>query len=84
MSSGSPILLKIVSENRFSGKTYFIQFVPDLVGVAALLGAEEVDVESHDVGGDGLRDVGHVFRTGTLISGSCRSSCFMQCVKFRV
>ena len=23
MSSGSPILLKIVSENRFSGKTYF-------------------------------------------------------------
>ena len=28
MSSGSPILLKIVSENRFSGKTYFIQLVP--------------------------------------------------------
>ena len=27
-SSGSPILLKIVSENRFSGKTYFIQLVP--------------------------------------------------------
>ena len=27
-SSGSPILLKIVSENRFSGKTYFIQLPP--------------------------------------------------------
>ena len=25
---GSPILLNIVSENRFSGKTYFIQLVP--------------------------------------------------------
>ena len=28
-SSGSPILLKIVSENRFSGKTYFIQLPPE-------------------------------------------------------
>ena len=27
-SSGSPILLKIVSENRFSGKTYFYTIAP--------------------------------------------------------
>ena len=27
------ILLKIVSENQFSGKTYFIQFIPALLGV---------------------------------------------------
>ena len=32
-SWGSPILLKTVSENRFSGKTYFIQLVPDGAGV---------------------------------------------------
>ena len=30
-SWGSPILLKIVSENRFSGKTYFIQLVPGML-----------------------------------------------------
>ena len=29
--SGSPILLKIVSENRFSGKTYFMKLVPGAV-----------------------------------------------------
>ena len=28
-SVGSPILLKIVSENPFSGKTYFIQLPPE-------------------------------------------------------
>ena len=27
--SGSPFLLKIVSESQFSGKTYFIQLPPD-------------------------------------------------------
>ena len=32
---GSPILLKIVSENRFSGKTYFIQLVPGRDAVLA-------------------------------------------------
>ena len=42
-SSGSPILLEIVSENRFSGKTYFIQLVPGVVqeGLAAVDGARQ-------------------------------------------
>ena len=34
-SLGSPILLKMVSENRFSGKTYFIQLVPGMKGGGA-------------------------------------------------
>ena len=33
MSSGSPILLKIVSENRFSGKTYFYTIASRLLNV---------------------------------------------------
>ena len=37
MSSGNHILLKIVSENRFSGKTYFYTIHPCLTIVLLLL-----------------------------------------------
>ena len=50
MSSGSPILLKIVSENQLSEKTFFIQLPP-------ARGVQEVGAGV----GDG-RQVGHVGR----------------------
>ena len=64
MSSRSPIVLIIVSENRFSGKTYFIQLVPDGDRLLVRLGAKAVhEVPTYlALGVPGLGQEGYVLR----------------------
>ena len=78
---GSPILLKVVSENRFSGKTYFIQLVPEdvseLRGVDAAAAvlvelAEGLVVLADVAGGDTHPRKG--ISIGLLVS--CQSGCW--------
>ena len=66
---GRPILLKIVSENRFSGKTYFIQLVPDVVVVVAGGGA----LVAHDLGDVVLPGRGSRFVDGPGVPPAVRS-----------